>query len=307
MTKWLLAFLSAASALAQPEPLTIMEQRAKNAAGVEVHFEARLEPHGERAQAQGFDGGVSVGPDIIHRWMAQTARNEYFGYDFRIEPSGARNQFRVSVQPLSMNKTSLRTTGGESWTERKLARYPAPQTMRLGDTLSLDLLVNPYTGQKVVDYFTLVDPGAELRRQTAEGPVRDFRAEDAQLQLKKPRLQVNGKLVEATDHAGASASGQVVFIYLRPYGRLLFSLVPRSVLPRLPAPPFQRAGEIRGSTMTFQLGADKYEINCEGRIAPGGAAYTLYVSQDLAFQPPSAGAADPGDEFHYWVGGVGVD
>jgi hypothetical protein len=307
MTRWLPACVFAASALAQAEPLTIMSARAKNEAGVQVYFEARLEPHGQPSQTQGFGGGVRVEPEVIHRWMAQTSRKEYFGYDVRIDPSGVRNEFRVRVLPLSMKNTDLRQPDAQSWAELKLARYPAPQTMRLGDTLSLDLLVNPYTGQKVVDYFTIVDPSAGLRQQTATGPARDFRAEDAQLQLKKPRLHVNGKLVEATNHSGSSASGQVVFLYLRPYGRLLFSLTPRSVLPSSPAPPFQRAGEIRGSTMTFLLGADSYEINCEGRIAPGLAAYTLYVSQDLAFQPPGQLAADPGDEIDVWVGGVGVE
>jgi hypothetical protein len=307
MTQWILAGLLAAGALAHSEPLTILSARAKNEAGVEVNFEARLEPRGEPSQKQGFDGGVRVGPQLIQRWMAQASRNEYFGYDVQIDPAGARNEFRVRVLPLSMKNTDLGRPDAASWTELKLARYPAPQTMRLGDTLSLDLLVNPYTGQKVVDYFTIVDPSAALRQQTATGPARDFRAEDAQLQLTRPRLHVNGKLVEATSRSGLSASGPVVFLYLRPYGRLLFSLVPRSVLPRSPAPPFQRAGEIRGSTLTFQLGADTYEINCEGRIAPGPAAYALYVSQDLAFQPPGQLAADPGDDFDVWVGSVGVD
>jgi hypothetical protein len=82
----------------------------------------------------------------------------------------------------------------------------------------------------------------------------------------------------------------------------LFSLLPQ-VLIKTPAPPFQKAGEIRGSTMTFQLGRDTYEINCEGRIAPGSGAYTLYVSHDPSFQPPHL-ADGLQDEFAFWVGAM---
>jgi hypothetical protein len=58
---------------------------------------------------------------------------------------------------------------------------------------------------------------------------------------------------------------------------------------------------VRGSSLTFNVGSERFTINAAGRIAPGQAAFNLYVLHDPTWRPtyPSAnldayilGAAD---------------
>ena len=46
-----------------------------------------------------------------------------------------------------------------------------------------------------------------------------------------------------------------------------------------------KAGEIRGSTMTWRWGNDEFSLNTDKRIGPGGGAYNLYVAHDVSFRP----------------------
>jgi len=267
--------------LCRGDPLTIMRAMANSRAGVAISFEARVEPSGEDFPMRGFGGGVHVGDELVHRFMLQRSKKIYFGYDIQIDPAEEQDKFQLRILPLSMEQAGVELMDLEGLTAVSLARYPAPQTVRIGDTLSLDLLINPYTGQKVVDYLTIGDP---LRGKTATGQAHDFAASDAELQVNKPRISVNGTEVEVSHSEAVSLSGHIVRIYLRQYGRLGFSLVPR-VLPTASAAAFLKAGEIRGSTLTFQLGGNNFEINCEGQIAPGPGAYNLYVSHEPAYRP----------------------
>ena len=62
------------------------------------------------------------------------------------------------------------------------------------------------------------------------------------------------------------------------------------VLQRLPVLGFQKAGEIRGSSLTFTAGADAITFECSGPIAPGYAPYNLYVLSNPGWKPKDANA-----------------
>ena len=75
----------------------------------------------------------------------------------------------------------------------------------------------------------------------------------------------------------------------------MFSLVPRYDL------GFQKAGEIRGSTMTWRYGGDEFSLSSRGRIAPGDGAYHLYVLNDPGYRPTRTQFVD--DDFVLGAGG----
>jgi hypothetical protein len=47
----------------------------------------------------------------------------------------------------------------------------------------------------------------------------------------------------------------------------------------------QKAGEVRGSTLTWRWGGDEFSLNADKRIAPGGGAYNVYVFNDASYRP----------------------
>jgi hypothetical protein len=166
----------------------------------------------------------------------------------------------------------------------QLPRGPQIQTLRGGETVAVDLLVNPSSGHKVVDYLTI--SGEQREVVTAEGPAHTFSAEDAPLNLYQLRISINGELVPSTANMGGGISGTAIGFYLPGKGRFVLSLAPRETL------GFRRAGEVRGSTLTFTAGSDTYRVNCNGRIAPGEGVYHLYVYHNPSYRPKNPIPAD---------------
>ncbi|MCY4588205.1 MAG: hypothetical protein OXB98_19420 [Bryobacterales bacterium] len=255
-----------------------MKAGATNRAKIHVQFEARLEPSGDRTQARRLGGGGVMASDyVIHRYMQDRSHKTYFGYDIAVEPLQDGSTLRVSILPLSAGPERLGLENPETWKKLAPPRYPPPQWVRSGDTLAFDLFVNPETGQKLVEYVLF---GRNHRRETVAGPARDFTVHDAEIRLRAPRLVVNGTLAEATASMDGMISGPFVKLYWAPKGQFTFSLVPHPEL------GFRKLGEVRGSTAAFESGGDSYELNSEGKIAPGSAAFNLYVLHDPDYRPP---------------------
>ncbi len=100
------------------------------------------------------------------------------------------------------------------WKTLPLPVYPAPQVVHTRDSISVDLWVNPDTGQKLVDYISfqppqgfLISAGPITRTvptvPTVSGVARDFSAEDAEMRLVQPRITMNGAPQDTTPSRAA--------------------------------------------------------------------------------------------------------
>ena len=243
--------------------------------GVSFSYETRLEPPAPIVTRSG--GGTLTENDIAKRHICDFARQTYFGYDLRMEPL-PNGQYRVTFSPLTITPSKMQEIFPEvkNWTLLPLPKQPATQVVKTGDTIALDLFVNPSTGQKLVEY--LIVQGGQGRALSAYGPARDFSVEESILRISAPKLSINGKPQEAT-HGFRGAIGSPIWIHIGGRGRFIFTLLPRLDL------GFQKAGEIRGSTMAWRWGADEFSLNTDSRIAPGEGAYNLYVFHDPNYSP----------------------
>jgi hypothetical protein len=159
----------------------------------------------------------------------------------------------------------------------------------LGDVIVLDLLVNPGTGQKIVEYITLQDPHrpgfndpTPREFSYVTGAPRDFRAEDAQLHIKSPLFSVNGKVDDSSRGSLQEVRGAAVWLYVPGRGRFVLSLTPR--------PGFQKVGDVRGTSLSFKVGSDTLSVSSAVRIAPGDTPFNLYAFHDPAWRPTYANA-----------------
>jgi hypothetical protein len=247
-----------------------------NSNGVTISYETRLEP--PTPPISKFCSGTLTENNVIKRHLCDFAQKRYFGYDLTMEAVGDGG-FRLAFSPLTITPQKMeeifRDTKG--WTQLPLPQNPVTQILRSGETLALDLFVNPSTGQKIVEYIKI--QSGEGRTLTASGPPRDFSAEDGWIEISAPRLKINGTPVPATTDYRGGVGGSPVWIYLSGRGRFVFSLAPRLDL------GFQKAGEIRGSTMTWRWGSDEFSMNTNRRIAPGEGVYTVYVFNDPRYRP----------------------
>lgn len=233
--------------------------------GVWVNYETRLEPGSPPIHRHG--GGTLTEKNVIKRHMCNFDNNTYFGYDLTVEPLvDGRHRFRfapLTITPQEMSKIFDKVA---SWTPLPLPGGLITMEVRAGETVALDLFVNPSSGQKVTDYLTI--KGKERQQVNVAGPAGDFGPEDATIEISSPHMSVDGK--PAISSQGA-VSGQAVWVDIPEHGRFVFSLAPRPDL------GMQKAGEIRGTRMTWRNGGREYTITTDKPIASGLRAYHLYV------------------------------
>jgi hypothetical protein len=273
-----------------PAPVAAQSKRIDGGVASRLGFLFFWETHLDPAApplAQSFETAVlELGNDPIQRVMLDRAQKTYFGYGVRVErpPDGS---FRVTFQPLSISPELQRLLGSDlaEWKMLPPPRFPAPRTVRPGDVLELRLLTGSAWGQTLTDYVTVREP--EVRREGfgaleptpprfafAPGAPRDFRIEDVELRFNQPGIYAAGR--DGTTFL-EEVTGAVVWVYIPTRGRYLLSLTPR--------PGFSRAGDVRGSMLRFTVAGETISIMSRDRIAPGDAAFNLYVRREPKWVP----------------------
>jgi hypothetical protein len=280
-----LLFLCAAAALPLDAQVVAFSQGWP---GVQVRFTSRLEPPPAkttdpailRELERELPGSAVALGERVHRIWQDAEQKVYGGYDLSVEKGGGAQTFQLRILPLSLAPKQISAT--ETWTQHSLPKYPVIPEVRVGDTVAIDILANPTTGQKLVDYLTL--------ERTAPAPPprpHDFTLADAELSVNDPRLSVDGKPVDATAHFAGGVSGPTVWFYLRDHGRFMLSLFGKSDR------RFREAGEVYDNILTFRDDAAEYRIECTSRIAPGPGHYNIYVFHNPAWWPMGEGANEP--------------
>jgi hypothetical protein len=246
--------------------------------GIWVQYETKLEPPSPPISHHG--GGVLTENNIIKRHLCNFSNKTYIGYDLTVEAVGD-GRYKLRIAPLTITPAKMDEIFSEArgWSALPLPAQPVTQTVRAGETIAFDLLVNPSTGQRVVEYLRI--KGNDRQVVTVTGPARDFTPADAEIEISEPRISVNGELYKGTEKFRGGVSGPAVWMDLDGHGRFVFSLAPRPDL------GLHRAGEIRGTTMTWRSGGNTYTITTDKRITTGSGAYFLYVFHDPNHRPPA--------------------
>jgi hypothetical protein len=249
--------------------------------GVSYSYETRLEPPEPRISKIG--GGKLTTNNVVKRHLCDFAQKKCFGYDLTLEPL-ADGRCRLEFSPLTMTPEQMDNLFPEikGWTLPPMPERAAMQILHAGDTVALDLFLNPATGQRIVDYIKV--EGVQGLPKSASGSPHDLPADEKWLEIIAPRLSINGKPVEATANYQGAVAGSPVWIYVSGRGRFIFSLAPRRDI------GMQKAGEIRGSTLTWRWGGDDFVLNAGKPIAPGGGPHNVYVFNDVSYQPKAEGS-----------------
>ena len=242
--------------------------------GIEVQMTAQIEPGAVRVPS----GVRAIHVGRFHRVVLDRSQRRYFAYDVFVEPKNGSPAFQVRIEPFSLSATELAGMHVDpSWTYVPLLKYPLVPDVRAGDSVAIDLLENPTTGQKVVDYFVFKRSNATAAAELS--PLRDLSLADVQLRLDDFRISVNRTVLDASTRVGGSLSGAALWFYLPERGRFVMSLVPNAKL------GFRRAGEVTSGSLSFTDGRDRYDIQSTGRIAPAGGRFNLYVLHDPQWRP----------------------
>jgi hypothetical protein len=215
--------------------------------------------------------------------MIDRDSRSYFGYDLAIGAGDAANGYVATFQPLSLTVDSLPKglTAGRSLKPLPLPRFPAPQVVRDGDVIELDLMASPDGKQRLTDYIRILshrpEPEEPVPAKTT-AKARDCTFDDGPIHFNcdRTRFLVNGQLVDGADYCDGPTGGTFWFV-IPGQGRYILSLAPHD--------GFFKAGEVRDNVILFQDGHQQYEYRTLRPIVGTGGAFNLYMLHDPAYQP----------------------
>jgi hypothetical protein len=161
-----------------------------------------------------------------------------------------------------------------------LGKYPRPITVNDGDLLALDVLLNPRTGVKLVDYFRITGRRPVARSNTPNPAVnaRPIDINDVEFTVENFELRLNGKAIYSSK---GGIGGRFFWLDVPQTGRFIFSLTPLSE-----SDGFHRMAYLTRQQIVFNNGGDEYELISERPIVPASGVFTLWVRLDPTFTFP---------------------
>ncbi len=161
-----LILLAGCAMAASSEPGTFSDG-THSAAGWTLHYTAVARPplpagQHVRIQTDATHTKSGMAPVVFHRFFTDPVTKTYFGYDLVVEPFGQTGNASVRFQPLSLHAGQLPAQYASSdFKAVGLPRFPV-ESFKTGQIIAVDVLQNPATGQKVVDYV-------QVARETQSG------------------------------------------------------------------------------------------------------------------------------------------
>ncbi|MGB9178531.1 MAG: hypothetical protein WCB68_04725 [Pyrinomonadaceae bacterium] len=251
-------------------------------------------PDASRAVQEMVQYQVFVDDDhVIHRILVDKVGTFLFGYDLVVEPVATSKQFRVFVRPLSAEfQQRLRTRN--SFMQRPLKlnasistlpRSTEAQIIEDGDAFALDLLVNPQTGDKIVDTVKVSYDRSNLTDEhdpatDVTTPPQDFTLANVELSVKDYKLMINDELAGGGKPA-SGCQGALVWFYVPGRGRYIFSLIPRAGY------EFRKTAMINDNKITFDDGKDHIAWISSAPVIGSGGTWNLWVLYDPTYVPLS--------------------
>ena len=142
--------------------------------------------------------------------------------------------------------------------------------VRIGEAVSLDILFNPSSGERIYDVIEPVEMPTEPKPPNPAD----------ELSFERPRVSVNGTVLQETSDTWMIGTG-IQFV-LAKYGRVYVSVKP------LIDYPFEPVGRVEGMRLTFALGNDLVEVISRSNILKTQENGTVWIYRDRK-APPANG------------------
>jgi hypothetical protein len=236
------------------------------------------------------------GANVVHRVFVDGENRTHFGYDLDVKKDAETGKFTLTFKPLSVILFSNVAPS------KILPKFPEPMQVKEGDTISVDLLENPKTKEKIADFIKILQGAPNQKNNqfnnsgvviipdaksvqtftrvtvdSTDGPPKDFSLDEVILQMFNASLTVNGKLLAEKK----VAFGANVYFYVKGKGRFVISPFPREGF------KFQKTGMIDGRNISFEMNGDKYEIQSLAPIICSGGKWNLWVLHEPDYRPNS--------------------
>lgn len=248
----------------------------------------KVEKNGENQNSSNISTLSASDENSIHRVLIDKKNKLYAGYDLEITPTADAEQFEVLIKPLSVNQDiagAINTIGdSNNLSLRSIPKYPGKITVKDGDTIALEVLENPQTGEKISDLIKITRKKQESGSYFSdEKMIKGFAINDVKLSIKGFEVYVNGEKVK---FSGGGMIGSVLWVYFPNKGRFIFSPIEQ------PGYNFQKIGVIDDKQMSFDYEGTNYKLVSNSPILSSGKWY-LWVMADPNYEPSEKNSSNP--------------
>lgn len=236
---------------------------------------------------------ASASDQSVFRRILKLSDGRAIIYEIAAKRLDEGRQFEVALRPWVPNtEEALDMEIAKARVEANfLINYSAPLMINNGDVLAVDVLVNPRTGVKLVDYFRITNRPPVVRRSISNlsAIARSIEISDVEFSVENFELRLNDKLIYTSK---GGVRGRFIWIDIPQTGRFIFSLTPLSE-----ADGFHRLAYLARQQIVFSYGPDKYDLTSEHPIILASGEFYLWTRHDPTFTFPSRVAHRTGNDF----------
>jgi hypothetical protein len=293
MTKaFSLVYVAALATLARADSRYILRASFPDGTGVEIFTEttgsSQIAPEGEM--------GIGPGPgpqDLVNRVVIDRANNILFAYNLKASRGANPDSVTIRIDPISAETEAVilnrgaapgrpRFSGAHLPTVAGVREFPG---VKIGEVVTLDILYNRATGEKIYDVLRPV--AASTPRISVESlPARQ------EISLKQVSIRVNGQPMTAPVAWTIGAAVRIDIPRLGTY--VVAAYDPHETSPDH---GFAAIAQADGKTLSWAMGRDRVEITSSTNVLARSGKGVLWVYHDPHYQPDVIGlqAADTVD------------
>jgi hypothetical protein len=275
--------LAALAAVLHADSQRILHASFPDGAGLEIFTEttgsSQIDPLGE----MGIGPGVGS-QDLVNRVVVDRANNILFVYNLEASRGASPDTVKIRIEPISaateagMLKDARpgrpRFSGAHLPTVAGVREFPA---VKIGEAVTLDILYNPSTGEKIFDVLRPITTPPSGMSVTVS-PARKT------VSLKEIALRVNGRAMSAP---ASFIIGSAIRIDIPRYGTyVLAAYDPREASPQH---GFAAVAHANGKTLAWAMGRDRVEITSGTNVLTLSGKGVLWVYHDPHYQPDVVG------------------
>jgi hypothetical protein len=259
-----LAALLASAAFAQTKWDNELKVHFRDGALLAIHTESSA-----RNSPLSTSGSVAVGKgDVSTRVVLDKASNPIFAYEIEAKKS-PKGMIALRIKPVDQERLRKERWGPPNMKLQgdvpTLATVRAFPLLRPGDSVQVDILYHPASGEKIWDVLRVIDeplPGANEPKRPA-GNLFSFES---------VRVDLNGETIHKPGNFWLIGAGMKMSIPQK--GDFYLTLTPTPDL------PYQASGWVDHAVLRFKSGADQIEVTGKSNLLQKSDYGTVWVLHD---------------------------
>lgn len=272
----ILSFLISLPAALLADTGHILRASFPDGTGVEIRTETTGSSPINSQGAMGIGPGIGK-QDLVNRFVLDRDNQILFAYNLEASRGTSAGTVKIRIAPISSatEASVLKSSGAPGQPRFAGTHLPTVAAahdfpdVRIGQAVTLDILYNPSTGEKIFDV---------LRPFPASGSVMsvDVAPSPETISLKDVGIRVNGRAVAAP---ASFLIGAAVRVDIPGHGTYVVAAYdPHQA-------GFSAIAQADGKTLSWTLGRDRVEITSMTNVLTGTGKGVLWVSQDLHYRP----------------------